>query len=56
MYNVMKFNMNTPEEKRRLKAIIKEIFITADLDGDGLLNKEEISIGCKNNAALKTLI
>lgn len=52
----MKFNMNTPDEKRRLKVIIKEIFIAADLDGDGLLNKEEISIGCQNNAALKQLI
>ena len=56
VYNVMKYNLSTSEEKRKMKDIIKAIFIEADLDGDGHLNKEEIEIACKNQSALKVMI
>jgi len=29
------------------------MFEDADLDGDGMLNKEEIEIACKNSSILK---
>jgi hypothetical protein len=52
----MKYNLASADEKRKLRNIIKEMFINADLDGDGCLNKEEIEIACKNQISLKALI
>ena len=52
----MKLSVNTTEEKRKLKGVIDQIFSEADLDGDGMLNKEEIEIACKNSSVLKQII
>jgi hypothetical protein len=52
----LKLGITNVEEKRKLELVIDAIFKEADLDGDGMLNKEEIEIACKNSSALKQII
>ena len=56
LYNVLKQNLFSSEAKLKLKDIIKEIFKECDLNGDGLLDKEELLKAASNNAFLLQLL
>ena len=55
-YRLLKLNLNDPEDKKRLKIYVKEVFRDYDYDGDGELDREEMIDGCNGNWKIKNLI
>eukprot|EP01016_Furgasonia_blochmanni_P024770 TRINITY_DN2672_c0_g1_i1.p1 TRINITY_DN2672_c0_g1~~TRINITY_DN2672_c0_g1_i1.p1 ORF type:complete len:236 (+),score=37.87 TRINITY_DN2672_c0_g1_i1:908-1615(+) len=56
LYNVLKRNFSTAEEKLELKKIIKDMFKMYDENGDGNLDKDELMKACSQNTQLKILM
>lgn len=56
LYNVLKQNLFTHDDKVKLKGIVRQIFKECDINGDGLLDKEELYKATSTNTLLLALL
>ncbi|EAR91254.3 EF-hand pair protein (macronuclear) [Tetrahymena thermophila SB210] len=56
LYNVLKQNLFTHDDKVKLKGIVRQIFKECDTNGDGVLDKEELYKATSTNTLLLALL
>lgn len=56
LYNVLKHNIVTPNDRLKLKQVVREIFREGDINGDGFLSKDELYNVAHTNTILRSLL